>query len=80
MGPLCRLRQGQNASLTLNNNYVSSMIFFVSRIREERGDAERALALDHKVRELNSQNGKFHKLSISLQRVSTATETLFLII
>ncbi|EEB15130.1 dachshund, putative [Pediculus humanus corporis] len=29
----------------------------LERLREERGDTERALALDQKVRELNSQNG-----------------------
>jgi hypothetical protein len=28
------------------------------RLREERGEAERALALDHKVRDLSSHNGK----------------------
>lgn len=30
---------------------------FFSRLREERGEAERALALDHKVRDLSSHNG-----------------------
>ncbi|KAK6640170.1 hypothetical protein RUM44_011856 [Polyplax serrata] len=35
-------------------NKVGSQTFM---LREERGDAERALALDQKVRELNSQNG-----------------------
>jgi hypothetical protein len=31
---------------------------FYCRLREERGEAERALALDHKVRDLSSHNGK----------------------
>ncbi|PSN55038.1 hypothetical protein C0J52_04126 [Blattella germanica] len=31
------------------------------RLREERGEAERALALDHKVRDLSSHNGEYNK-------------------
>lgn len=41
------------------DGHHSSVSFFHFRLREERGDAERALALDQKVRELNSQNGEY---------------------
>ncbi|KAL1122299.1 hypothetical protein AAG570_003704 [Ranatra chinensis] len=33
------------------------IVFFCYRLREERGEAERALALDHKVRDLSSNHG-----------------------
>lgn len=36
-------------------------IFYRCRLREERGDAERALALDHKPRDLSSHNGTYFK-------------------
>lgn len=35
------------------------VIYLCFRLREERGDAERALALDHKPRDLSSHNGQY---------------------
>lgn len=42
------------------NTIIYDFLIFCSRLREERGDMDRALALDHKPRDLSSQNGEYY--------------------
>lgn len=44
--------------------------FVVCRLREERGDAERALALDQKPRDLSSHNGKINTRTLVYRNYS----------
>lgn len=60
----------------INTETFLFSLLFCCRLREERGDAERALALDHKPRDLSSHNGKILTTTESVHRTLCLVEAI----